>query len=211
MLDHATSNVRESEMLELPTVALLREQLEPAASVLGLELEAAAAARIAQLQRRNLDAIEADALVRGVAFLPDPTSAEATLQLERALALNPDTARTRRMLGDVSNLRGDPRAAEAHYRTALALGGEDLAAHRGLAVALLAQGNAREATAQLRRAMALDPTDPGVHNDLGVALAQRDLEVPALRAFEQALRLDPAHEDARANLRRLEQQRRARP
>jgi spermidine synthase len=211
VLDHATSGIRESETRELPTVALLRERLEPAASALGMELEAGAGARIAQLQRRNLDAIEADALTRSVAFLPDPTSAEVALRLERALALNPDGVRTQRMLGDLANLRGDPRAAEAHYRTALALGGEELGAHRGLAVALLALRRAREAAAHLRLAAALDPADPGVHNDLGVALAQQDLEVPAQRAFEQALRLDPEHEDARANLRRLEQQRRARP
>ena len=126
----------------------------------------------------------------------EPTRAEE--QVERALRLRGDDdlrgrAEAELMRGDIAHARGEPAAAERHYRAAAAMFEtlQDTVAVTRLLMAvgrsLLAQGRTAEAVAELRAAAERAPDDPAVQTELGRTLWQAGQEHAALTVLTGVL------------------------
>ncbi|HYS81453.1 MAG TPA: tetratricopeptide repeat protein [Anaeromyxobacteraceae bacterium] len=81
----------------------------------------------------------------------------ARAPLERARASRPEDPLALRLLGEIE-LRGDPAAAEASFRSALRADARDADARGGLSRALARQGRVKEAEEAFEAAAARDPS-----------------------------------------------------
>jgi len=91
---------------------------------------------------------------------PDPAlNAQAEGEYKAALRSNAYDELAWRQLGGILNAKGDPGAAEEHYRKALALQPNDAEAKTGLAIVMIATNRAGEAGPLLESALKDDPTN----------------------------------------------------
>jgi tetratricopeptide (TPR) repeat protein len=161
-----------------------------------VEIDPAFAAAWAELAAGHVDALR-------LGGMRADDAAQARAAVERAEALAPQSADTRKALGRVAHVvRGDPRAALAEYRAALhaAPGRSDLLDAMAEAEVDLAMWD--EAVVDLEHAARLDPQSPDVLGDLGMAYMRLRRFSDARAMLERARALRPgslslAHNRAR--------------
>jgi tetratricopeptide (TPR) repeat protein len=124
----------------------------------------------------------------------------ATRHLERALELQPHSARAHAGLGNVLVSRNRIEDGVAHYREALAVMPRSEHTLTNLGFALATQGQYDEAIALYRRALAIEPCFADAHKKLGVALARTGKSAEALAHFEQAVHCDAYDPEALSDL-----------
>ena len=107
--------------------------------------------------------------------------------LERALALDPDSAAAHVRMGRVYLIEGNREAAGHHFQRAREVDARDPMALVLLAGMLINQGRMDEAIETQRRAIVLDPLAVAYHANLGHMLLAAGHTREAEAAFEQAL------------------------
>jgi TolB-like protein/Tfp pilus assembly protein PilF len=113
---------------------------------------------------------------------------------EKALALDPDSARAHALLGWITMLFDkDLAQAARHIERALQLAPADLFIIRNAAMLLHALGRLDEAIVLEEHAIAQDPVDPIGHANLGTNYLLAGRNDDAIAAFETALRLSPGY------------------
>jgi tetratricopeptide (TPR) repeat protein len=103
------------------------------------------------------------------------TQAEAQKELEAAVAVDGDTAKTECEFGRIASAQSKPDQALAHYQRAYQLSPNEVQAQMGLAKLLMTQEKPQEAIKYLRMAVQSDPLNGEAHYRL--ALACRDLNL----------------------------------
>jgi len=112
----------------------------------------------------------------------DPAAqAEAQKELEAALAIDGDSAKTECELAEIALLQSAPDRALAHYQRAYRLNPNEIQAQMGLA-SLAMQENPQEAIKYLRLAVQSDPLNGSAHYQL--ARAYQRVQMPALAEKE---------------------------
>lgn len=132
-----------------------------------------------------------------------PTAAgreEARRLAAEAMALSPDSADVRSLMGDLLLDAEQPEAAEVEYRKALAGNQTSSSAHINVAEVLRLQGKFDEAIAALREALRLDPKSAAAHTDLGLILRAQGQPDDAVTEYRAAISLDPDWTDAHNGL-----------
>ena len=118
---------------------------------------------------------------------------DAERALFGVLALAPDCAEANRLMGVVSQMRGDNAKAVDFLQHALAANPDDATTHMNLGTALFEAGAIEAALANLRRACELAPRVASGWYNLGKALKLQFQYEDACDALRQALKLDPNH------------------
>jgi tetratricopeptide (TPR) repeat protein len=154
----------------------------------------------------------------GVYLLEQPGSLpDAVAHLQRAVQLNPASARAHSDLGNaLSRIPDRVEEAIAQYRAAIRLEPDAPIPHNNLANTLAQVGQTPEAIAEYRTALRLNPdyaearanlaavegsSDSAErHYNLGVTLSGEGHAAQAVTEFEAALRLNPDYADAENNL-----------
>ncbi len=90
--------------------------------------------------------------------------------LARYQELEPDSARSHILLGDIYRQRDRPEDAQKEYSSALTLSPNDLAALLGLATAYLQEAKVEQAVETAQKALERSPADPDVNLIMGEAL-----------------------------------------
>jgi Flp pilus assembly protein TadD len=127
-------------------------------------------------------------------------TAEAIVQIEKALAIQPDYADAHNNLGMA--LAHCQRVDEAitQYRKALELNPDFADAHNNLGNTLARNGRLDEAIIHLRRALELKPDFAKVHNNLGSALHAMGRDAEAIVHLRTATELNPGVAECHYNL-----------
>jgi len=167
-----------------------------------IDLQRGAAAEAAA---GGLDLMERDGRCPGVlqatgqALVAEGRAEEAVEPLQRLVAIQPDNAEARSLLGAaLLILRRTDDAVEA-LRQAVALDPTpSRLANVGLALSMAGRGD--EAIATLMEGVRDHPDHAGLWNNLGIALASAGRLSEARDALRRALEIDPDARDARANL-----------
>ena len=128
----------------------------------------------------------------------------AMREYREALRLQPDNVGALASLGALLASRGERAEALTVLRRAVTLEPRALPPRRDIVQLLLEANDFVEMEKEARAWASFAPRDPEVHNLLGVALASQQQFGPAGERFEEALRLDPSHQEARANLLRIQ-------
>lgn len=133
--------------------------------------------------------------------------AEAIEHYDAALRLDPDLASAHANRGAaLGTMSGRESDAIAEFETALRLQPDVAWVHLALALQLTdLPARAGEALAHAERALQLQPDYAEAHNCLGILHAQAGRLDLAAAEWQAAVRLKPDYENARDNLRRLEQ------
>lgn len=118
---------------------------------------------------------------------------DAERALFGVLALAPDCAEANRLMGVVSQIRGDHAKAIDFLQHALAINAGDATAHMNLGSALYETGATEAALTSLRHACELAPDMSSGWYNLGKALKLQLQYGAAQTALEKALTLDSAH------------------
>lgn len=133
-----------------------------------------------------------------LAQVGDLTGAER--ELEKAIALEPDSVGSHHYLGLVRHWRGRLEDAAAAYRAALARAPDDAFVASNYGHCLLAQGKIGDAVEWLRRSIAREPRNPTAHNNLGSALSAAGDAHGAIASYRKAIELNPNYGMAWYNL-----------
>ena len=126
--------------------------------------------------------------------------AEAEGLYSRILAVAPDHADCRHLLGVLANQSGRSELAVRLIGEAIALDGGDAAYHNNLGNALHGLGRLDEADAAYRQALALKPDYAGARYNLASLLQDRGRPEEALEHFERTLALWPERAELHNNL-----------
>jgi tetratricopeptide (TPR) repeat protein len=148
-----------------------------------------------QSYERSLDiAASADTHVLvAIALAQQGKHAEAIVEYEEALVLEPDSVDAHYNLGIELGRAGKWEEAEMHYRQALRVDGGDTDAMNNLGAALLAQGKAEDATGYFERVVRLDLNDADARRNLATALQAEGRVAESVRVLEEALSRFPEH------------------
>ena len=127
--------------------------------------------------------------------LRDPKSAE--IEIEKALAIDPDHVEARTLRGWIElEVKRDYPAAVADYAKVVALKPDFPEAHNNLGVAWKKSGDLEKAAASFRRAIELRPGYGEAWSNLGWVHGEEKKWREARGEFEQALKLNPNDEGA---------------
>jgi len=129
--------------------------------------------------------------------------AEAIVQFQAALQLDPGSAKTHNNLGNaLMDMPGHLPDAMSEFETALRLDPGLAEAHNNLGTAWLEMpGRLPDAMAEFEAAVRLNPGLVEAHNNLGTVLFNMPGRLPdAINQFEAALRLKPDSMEAHSNL-----------
>jgi tetratricopeptide (TPR) repeat protein len=182
-----------------PGVARAHESHARVLSVLG-RTEAAAAA-FARAIAAGGGGGTADAHLQvGAALLRDGRPAEAVVQFERAMALDPDRSDAHYALGVALADAGRYEPALVALRQVLSAEPRRADVHFQMGRCHHALGRREDAIASYRAGIAIDPGVADAHNDLGVALAELGRYREAVAAFAEAVKLKPEDVQFRENL-----------
>ncbi len=129
---------------------------------------------------------------------------EAKGAFRAALAINPRSAETHFVLGDVLATMGDPGGAAKEYGETMRLGLRTPVVRTSLGSALLDSGDLSGAEAELRAAVDADPEFADGWNKLGIVLDKTERRPEALGSFSRALEVHPDHADALFNRAKIE-------
>jgi len=125
----------------------------------------------------------------------------AKVAAQRALALDPRSAKAYAALGNVSLFHDfDFAAAEHAFRRATELDPSYATAHQWQAFALVAQKKYDAALVEIDRARALDPSSLIMNTDVGDILYYARRYDDAIYAYRAAIELDPNFAEARGSL-----------
>ncbi len=133
-----------------------------------------AASRLAGLPRRFFKPYQWEALQKGLA------------EYEKAMSYSLDFPHAAHNLGNLYVRLGDPKRAEAFYRSAIEIDDLFFPAKANLAVLLSSQGKNREAEALLREILEAYPDMPDVSYSLGLLLAETGRREEALPCLQRA-------------------------
>ncbi len=162
------SALNDPHLIELDTSALLG-QAEAAFARRDFEAASSIAAGIVEAEPSS---------VKGWAFLAlarklDGALAQATRDLERAVAVNPRSVLLHNMLGSLAHEGDDRRKAEFHWRASVTIDPSFAAAWSNLAKSYLRGADYTNAELAFRSAVAADGEEPGYLLDLAGFLAFR--------------------------------------
>lgn len=118
-----------------------------------------------------------------LAHLAQGNDASARGALETAIALDPDAATPRCLLGVILDRLGEHGAAREQYEAAHQLRPGDYVILNNLGVSYLMSDEPERALEPLRKAIHLETRDPAPRNNLGIALARLGRYGEALDAF----------------------------
>jgi protein O-GlcNAc transferase len=137
---------------------------------------------------------------RGIELAMQGEIAQAVVQFERALSLQPDCVDALNNLGNLHLNQGGAEQAVALFEKALSVRESYAEAHSNLGLALTRQGHLSRATVHFERALLLRPGDFEIRNNLGVTLLKQGRIERAVASFEQVLSQQPDHVVAHGNL-----------
>ncbi|HEX8777619.1 MAG TPA: sulfotransferase, partial [Rhodanobacter sp.] len=123
--------------------------------------------------------------------------AHAEQLLDKALALAPDSAEVRRLMGVAALMGGDHSRAISHLRGALEAGPDDAIVNMTLGNALFETGEADAGLACLQRACELAPGTAAAWYNFGRALQVSSRVEHARDALQRAVAIDPGYARAR--------------
>jgi tetratricopeptide (TPR) repeat protein len=128
-------------------------------------------------------------------YLAAGRRADATVRLEEAVRLHPDSAATRYALGTV--LLGDKKLEQAReaFRAAIRLNADFSEAYNNLGVVSDVQGRLDDAIVDYSEALRLQPDNLQARYNLGRARASQGRFVQAIEEYTQVLRLRPGDVD----------------
>lgn len=133
--------------------------------------------------------------------------ANAKIELEKAVSINPALAEPHYNLGILLNTLNQPQAAFQHFHLATELEPNNAIARNWYGKALLGQGNFAQAINEFTEVLKLltpkDSLEAEIYNNLGVAYSQMQRYNEARKSFEKALSIDPNYINATKNLARL--------
>jgi len=138
----------------------------------------------------------------GFALFQQGKSQEATVELEKAIAIDSKHWKSHNNLALASIDLGELELAEAHYRESLAIQPQP-AIYNDLGVVQERLGLPDDAAASYRKALELDPKSSAAHTNLGSSLARSGERAEAEQHFRAALAADPQNEAARKALAQL--------
>ncbi len=104
------------------------------------------------------------------------TQAEAQKELEVAVTIDGDTAKTECEFGSIALSQSQPDQAFAHYQRAYQLDPNEVQAQMGLAKVLRMQEKWQEAVKYLRMAVQSDPLNGSAHYQLGTAYRRLQMD-----------------------------------
>ena len=204
VLDYATSLDYITEMNEIPTVKdHLLKHTGSLDMVIDFTLSAEKIAAIEEVQKKNLGAIIAEAILRRAELLTlssDDAAGEIVKLLSEAVGWNPDHFEANRMLADALIGQGRNKAAGRHYVEANRIRPDDPHVLHGIAHTLYRLNRIEAAIPYYQASLRLRPNHAETHNHLGMALAKRGDLIAARQHFKTAIRLDPDYAEAKHNL-----------
>lgn len=138
----------------------------------------------------------------GVALVEERRPAEAMVQFEETLRLDPEHIGALDNLGMILRDVGRRDEAMAHFEHALRIDPTDAIAHNNLAAALITSGRPNDALGHLEQALRFDPDEPKskVHLNFGRALSEVGRIDEAVAHLERAVQEDPSDADAQYSL-----------
>jgi tetratricopeptide (TPR) repeat protein len=136
----------------------------------------------------------------GDALFQKGNEAEAVVQYQTALQINPDYADAHNNLGNILLQKSRVDEAILQYRMALHLKPYDAEAHNNLGTALFQKGRVDEAIAHCQAALQINPNYADAHDNLGNALMQKGSVGEAITQYQQALEIKPSFPAAQNNL-----------
>ena len=116
---------------------------------------------------------------------------EAIIQIEKALAIQPNDSQAHNNLGNLLHKKGRLDEAIAHYQKALELQPGSGMTHHNLGNVLLEQHRLADAATHFRKAIELQPDFAAAHNNLGQVFLEAGQTDDALTEFRRALELRP--------------------
>ena len=125
---------------------------------------------------------------------------DGLLQMEAALAGQPDSASDQHNVGQVKAYLGDFHGAMPYYQKAIQLKPSYAKAHNGLGVVFQALGDWQRSVDEFQRAVDLAPHLLAAQFNLAVARHQMGEFGRAITHYEEVLRLDPRHVAAHNNV-----------
>ncbi|HYV34969.1 MAG TPA: tetratricopeptide repeat protein [Gemmataceae bacterium] len=137
---------------------------------------------------------------RGLALVQQGRLADARLEFQKAVQLQPDDTDARNNLAVVLIHLQRYGEAALHFQQVLRTRPELVEAHIGLGVCLQRELKRDEAVACYRQALQLAPGHVKAQNNLGVALMEMNRLEEAATSFEQAVKAKPDHVDSHVNL-----------
>jgi tetratricopeptide (TPR) repeat protein len=135
----------------------------------------------------------------GFALFQQGKSQEATVELEKAIAIDPKHWKSHNNLALASIDLGELELAEAHYRESLAIQPQP-AIYNDLGVVQERLGLPDDAAASYRKALELDPKSSAAHTNLGSSLMRSGKQAEAEKHFRAALEADPKNAVAQQGL-----------
>lgn len=132
-----------------------------------------------------------------------PLLQEALQALSRAVALQPNSARTHLLLAESLSDQHQEAQAQAEYRLAIQLAPADPGAYLGLASLYWKSGSLADALPVLHQVLALQPQDPEAHAMLADVLLRQNNNEAARKHAQLALGGNPALHRARFTLGKL--------
>jgi Flp pilus assembly protein TadD len=139
-----------------------------------------------EIEPRNVELLNAI----GFALFQDGKSQEASVELEKALAIDPKHWKAHNNMALASIDLGELELAEAHYRESLAIQPQP-AIYNDLGFVLERLGMTDDAAAAYRKALELDPGLSSAHYNLGTSMARSGAYAAAEKHFRAALRTNP--------------------
>ena len=136
----------------------------------------------------------------GVAYHEQGDVEEALVELQRAIALDPDEARAHRSLGTVYMDQGRVEESVAAYERAIGIDPAYGEAYGDLAGAYFGLGKISEAMSAGEKAVDLAPDYSAAHNNLGIVYQEQGELHKAIAEYEKAIELDPSDASPHANL-----------
>lgn len=125
---------------------------------------------------------------------------EALACLEKSLQIDPDSANTHIILGDLYTAMGKEEQAIEQYRQTLRLNPFQPVALNNLGLEMVRRKSYQEGIAYYRRALEVDPKDPSTNSNLGMAYLLVGKLDEAIGLFSQALAVAPRSADIQCNM-----------
>ena len=142
-------------------------------------------------------------MLRAKALFDSGRYADAFLELNRALAINPDNIDAHAHLIWLCGRLGDYAKAEEHYRRGIEIVPNDVRVLYNWGSLERRRGRYREAREALEKVLDLDAGHARAHAELGYVLEQLDEPEAAAEHYRRSLALEPDNQDARTLLDRL--------
>lgn len=126
--------------------------------------------------------------------------AQAEQLYRQVLAVEPDHADARHLLGVAALQAGRHADAVTELQRAIAANGSQAAYHNHLGIAAAHLGRQDLALSAFQRAIAIAPNSPDIHFNLGNALRDAGAADDAIASFRRAIQLRPSYAEALFNL-----------